>query len=129
MGLSPIESLAMTIEVGLSPIESLAMTRLLLYKHKLNSIGDHRLPKLALNSSQNHLRLKRGWYKDTRVWLNHWEIDENVALQNINNIKKIVTSKFKEKMWCEKDLAAKRKLRYYKEVINPTLEDQNIYLF
>ena len=32
------------------------------------------------------------------------------------------------KMWCEKDLEAKRKLRYYKEVINPTLEDQK-YLF
>ena len=31
-------------------------------------------------------------------------------------------------MWSEKDLEAKRKLRYYKEVINPTLEDQN-YLF
>ena len=46
------------IEVGLSPIKSLAMTRLLLYKHKLNSIGYHRLPNLALNSSQNHLRLK-----------------------------------------------------------------------
>jgi len=45
-------------------------------------------------------------------------------LQNINNIKDIVTSKFKEKMWCEKDLAAKRKLSYYKKVINPTLEDQ-----
>ena len=27
-------------------------------------------------------------------------------------------------MWCEKDLEAKRKLRYYKEVFNPTLEDQ-----
>ena len=27
-------------------------------------------------------------------------------------------------MWCEKDLQVKRKLRYYKEVINPTLEDQ-----
>ena len=27
-------------------------------------------------------------------------------------------------MWCEKDLVAKRKLRYYKEVINPTVEDQ-----
>ena len=112
------------IEVGLSPIESLAMTRLLLYKHKLNNIGDHRLPKLALNSSQNHLRLKRGWYKDTRAWLNHQEIGENVALQNINNIKNIVTSKFKEKMWCEKDLATKIKLSYYKKVINPTLEDQ-----
>ena len=62
-------------EVGLSPIESLAMTRLLLYKHKINNMGYHRLPKIALNSSQNHLRLKRGRYKDTRAWLNTWEID------------------------------------------------------
>ena len=27
-------------------------------------------------------------------------------------------------MWCEKDLEDKVKLRYYKEVINPTLKDQ-----
>ena len=27
-------------------------------------------------------------------------------------------------MWCEKYLEAKIKLGYYKEVINPTLEDQ-----
>ena len=40
------------IEVGLSPIESLAMTRLLLYKHKINKMGDHRLPKITLNSSK-----------------------------------------------------------------------------
>ena len=72
-------------------------------------MGDRRLPKLALNSIQNHLRLKRGWYKDTGAWSNCWEIDENVALQNINNIKNIVTSKFKEKMWCEKYLEDKRK--------------------
>ena len=95
--------------MGFSPIESLAMTRLLLYKHKINNMGDHRLPKLAFNSiqnhlpklafnsSQNHLRLKQGWYKDTRARLDHWEIDKNVALQNINNIKNIVTSKYKEK--------------------------------
>ena len=57
--------------VGLSPIESLTMTRLLLYKHKINNMGDHRLPKLAFNSSQNHLRLKQGWYKYTRSRLNH----------------------------------------------------------
>ena len=44
-------------------------------------------------------------------------------MQNITNIKNIVTSKFKEKLWHEKDLEAKRKLRYYKEVINHTLED------
>ena len=31
-------------------------------------------------------------------------------------------------MWSEKDLETKRKLRYYKEVIDPTLEDQK-YLF
>ena len=55
-------------------------------------------------------------------------MDENVALQNINNIKNIVTSNCKEKMWCEKHLEAKRKLKDYKEVINPTLEDQK-YLF
>ena len=96
------------IEVGLSPIESLAMTRLLLYKNKINNMGDHRIPMLDLNSSQNHLRLKRGWYKDTRAWLNHWEIDEKIALQNINNIRNIVTSKFKEKLWCEKDLEDKK---------------------
>ena len=46
----------------------------------------------------------------------------------INNIKNIVTSKFKDKLWCEKDLEAKRKSIYYKEVINPTLEDQK-YLY
>ena len=31
-------------------------------------------------------------------------------------------------MWCDKDLEAKRKLRYYKEVIDTTLEDQK-YLY
>ena len=55
------------IEVGLSPIESLIMTRLLLYKHEINNMGDHRLPKLTFNANQNHLMLKRGCYKDTRA--------------------------------------------------------------
>ena len=36
----------------------------------------------------------------------------------------LFTSKFKDKLWCEENLAVKRKLRYYKEVINPNLEDQ-----
>ena len=31
-------------------------------------------------------------------------------------------------MWCDKDLEAKIKLRYYKEFINPTLEDQKYLL-
>ena len=42
-----------------------------------------------------------------RSWLNRWEIDENVSLQTINSIKNSVISKFKEKMWCEKDLEDK----------------------
>jgi hypothetical protein len=28
-------------------------------------------------------------------------------------------------MWCDKELEGKRKLRHYKDVINPNLEDQN----
>ena len=34
-----------------------------------------------------------------------------------------INSKFKEKFWCEENLAVKRKLKYYKEVINHNLED------
>jgi hypothetical protein len=50
---------------------------------------------------------------------------EETILQNKDTIKKNVKSKFKEKMRCDKELEEKRKLRYYKDVINPNLEDQN----
>jgi hypothetical protein len=53
---------------------------------------------------------------------------EETILKNKDTIKKNVKSKFKEKMWCDKELEEKIKLRYYKDVINPNLEDQN-YLF
>ena len=95
-----------------------------MYKHKINNVGNERFPKITLNSSQNQLRLKQCWCKDTMAWLNHWGINENDILQNIDNVKNIITSKFKEKLWCEENLVVKRKLRYYKEVINPNLEDQ-----
>ena len=42
-----------------------------------------------------------------------------------DNIKNIITSKFKDKMWEDQELEGKRKLRYYKEVINPTLDNEN----
>jgi hypothetical protein len=77
------------------------MTIYLMYKNKLNNMEDKRLPKIA------------------------WIIKETI-LQNKDTIKKKnVKSKFKEKMWCDKDLEEKIKLRYYKDVINPNLEDQN----
>jgi hypothetical protein len=50
---------------------------------------------------------------------------EETILQNKDTIKKNVKSKFKEKMWYDKELEKKRKLRYYKDVINHNLEDQN----
>ena len=59
------------IEVGFHPIESMAMIMYLMYKHKINNMGNERLPKIALNSSQNQLRLKRCQCKDTMAWLNH----------------------------------------------------------
>ena len=53
---------------------------------------------------------------------------EDTILQNKNTIKKNAKSKLNEKMWRDKELEEKIKLRYYKDVINPNLEDQN-YLF
>ena len=41
------------------------------------------------------------------------------------NIKDTITSNVKDKTWDAKELEGKRKLRYYKEVINPTLDNQN----
>ena len=53
-------------------------------------MGNERLPKIALNSSQNQLPLKLCWYKDTMAWLNHWGINENDILHNIDNVKKLL---------------------------------------
>jgi hypothetical protein len=50
---------------------------------------------------------------------------EDTILQNKETIKNIIKSKFKKKMWCDKELEEKRKLRYYKDVINLNLENQN----
>ena len=47
---------------------------------------------------------------------------EDTILQNKDTITNIIKSKFTEKMWCDLN---KIKLRYYKDVINPNLEDQN----
>jgi hypothetical protein len=49
-------------------------------------------------------------------------------LYNTNVIKNLVQSKFKENLWCDKELEDKRKSRYHNEAINPNLEDQK-YLF
>ena len=42
-----------------------------------------------------------------------------------DNMKNTITSKFKHNMWEDQELEGKRKLRYYKEVINPTLDNHN----
>jgi hypothetical protein len=95
------------------------VTSLLMYKNKINIMEDKRLPKVASNSSKNHLCLKWVSHKDAKYWLSHSSIEEEVTLQNNYNIKNIITTKFKEKIWCNKELEDKRILRYYKEVINP----------
>jgi hypothetical protein len=85
-------------------------------------------PKLLQTLAKITNGLKRGWHNDAKSWLNHWGIKEEVILQNTDDIKNIVQAKFKENLWCDKELEDKRKLRYYKEVVNPNLEDQK-YLF
>jgi hypothetical protein len=67
-------------------------------------MDDKRLPKNTSNSNQNHQRLNWGWHKDAKSWLNHWGIQEATIIHNIDNIKNIITSKFKEILWCEKAL-------------------------
>ena len=42
-----------------------------------------------------------------------------------NGVKDTITSNFKDKLWNDKGLEGKRKLRYYKEVIKPTLDNEN----
>ena len=97
-----------------------------MYKKKLDNMESKKLPKIASNCSQNpHLRLKRGWHKDAQPWLNRWGIKEELGMGSKNNIKNTITSKFKDKLWEDRELEGKRKLRYYKEVINPTLDNQN----
>jgi hypothetical protein len=81
-------------------------------------------PKLLQTPAKTTSGSSEGWHQDAKSWLNHWGIQEDVILQNIDNIKNIITSKFKENLWCNKELEDKRKLRYYKEVVNPNLEDQ-----
>ena len=62
------------LETSPAPVENMAVTRYLMYKNKLNNIEDTRIPKIASESSHNHHRLKRGWHKDARSWLNYWGI-------------------------------------------------------
>ena len=114
--------LILLIEVSLSPIESMAMTTYLIYKNKVNDMGDTRIPKMYSYSIQNHLLIKRGWHKDAKSWLNGDSMKRWLYTLVISyNIESIITSRFKEKMWCDKALKDKRNLRYYNEVINPNL--------
>ena len=58
------------------------------------------------------------------AWLNQWDIDENTTLQDINNLNKTITYKFKTRMWDKKYFKGKIKLRFYQEVFNPNMGDQ-----
>jgi hypothetical protein len=49
-----------------------------------------------------------GWHKYAQSWLSHWGIMEEMIMQNIDTIKNIIKSKFKEKMWCDKELEEKK---------------------
>jgi hypothetical protein len=97
-------------ECNLSFIENIVMIGYLMYHNKLNKMEDKRLPKISSNSNQNHLQFKWGWNKDGQYWLNHWGIKEEIIMQNKDNIRNIITSKFKEKLWRYKELERKRKL-------------------
>ena len=78
------------IEASVSPIECTTMFRYMMYKKKLYNMEAKRLPKITSNSSKNHLRLKQGWHKDAKSWLDHWDKREEFLLGNTYNIKNII---------------------------------------
>lgn len=97
-----------------------------MYKKKLYKMESKRFLNIGSNFSKNpHLRLKRGWHRDAQSWFNHWGINEEIIVGSKDSVKDTITSKFKDKSWHDRALEGERKLIYYKEVINPTLENQN----
>lgn len=87
---------------------------------------DHkRLPKITWNLEQNlQIPMKR-LDKKAKPWINHWELKN----RNMNNIKNIIALKFNENLWCNKELWRKIKLIYYKDVVDPSLKGESIYLW
>jgi len=55
-------------------------------------------------------------------------VNEEFILDNTDNIKNTITSKFKDKLWDDKELEGKMKLRYYKEVIDDSLANKIFFL-
>jgi hypothetical protein len=45
-------------------------------------MDNKRFLKIASNFSQNYHHLKREWYKDSKYWLNHCIIQEEIIMPN-----------------------------------------------
>ena len=98
----------------------------MIYNKKLDNMQKKRLPKISSKCTKNpHLFLKCGWHKDALSCLNHWGIKEELNMGGKDKIKNTITSNFKDKLWEDQELEVKRKLIYYKEVANPTLDNHN----
>ena len=92
------------IEVDFPTIESTTMFKYLMYKKKLYNTESKRIPKIASNFSKKpHLLLKHGWHKDAESWLNHWGIKEEISMGRKYSVKDIISSKFKDKLWEDKE--------------------------
>ena len=71
----------------------MAMTRYVMYKHNINNIGNKKLPKIALESSQTQLGLKRCWCKDTIAWLDHWGLMKTTFCRTLTKIYQLMKIK------------------------------------
>jgi hypothetical protein len=79
-----------------------------MYKNKLNNMEGKRLPKIVSKSNHNNHRLKRGWNKDAQSWPSYWGIMNTPFCRIRILLKNIIKSKFKEKMWCDKEISRKK---------------------
>ncbi|KAH9324645.1 hypothetical protein KI387_004823, partial [Taxus chinensis] len=111
-------------EAGMLPMEASAITRLISYLKKVESMDNHRWPKMVIED--NLERRKTTWMKQNTKWMEKWGIHFQECPNNNREIKNYVAEKFRNIMWT-KNIG--RKKAHYIKYFNPTwAHDNKAYL-
>ncbi|KAH9297612.1 hypothetical protein KI387_029294 [Taxus chinensis] len=105
-------------------MEASAITRLISYLKKVESMDNHRWPKMVIEDNLEHR--KKTWMKQNTKWMEKWGIHFQECPNNNREIKNYVVEKFRNIMWTEN---IGRKKAHYIKYFNPTwAHDNKAYL-
>ncbi|KAH9299455.1 hypothetical protein KI387_031137, partial [Taxus chinensis] len=105
-------------------MEASAITRLISYLKKVESMDNHRWPKMVIED--NLERRKKTWMKQNTKWMEKWGIHFQECPNSNREIKNYVAEKFRKIMWTEN---IGRKKTHYIKYFNPTwAHDNKAYL-